>query len=145
MTARINLTVLAAPLFAAALIAAACGGSAATPDSTPGSPAPPATGLDKQVPLKGIPQPAKLNLPPDSPATILGDSPNVKATAEVVALLKAAGMGPEVVQALVLPVSGTDKSLLVLRFDEATSAALPDESEGLIEALINSPAAKAAN
>jgi len=147
------------PVFFAAVVAlgalliAACGGSSGSPPPattpTAGSPEakPPATALDAKA-LEALAAEAVKAPLPSVGGDLLAISPNEEAGKQAAEALRAAGFDLTGATVLVLPIAGTNQSLLVMEFDATASASssdAPDDPLPGLKALVDAPAIKAAN
>jgi hypothetical protein len=88
--------------------------------------------------------PVAVQLPPGTPVYLTGES-NREAEDELRAVLAGAGIPSSVYGLLVLPVTGTNQSILCISTDETSSNAVPQDSTPMLKALVSAPAIKDAN
>jgi hypothetical protein len=85
---------------------------------------------------------------PDSPDALLGSTPDYRAAAALTRTLEGAGMPPGAFAVYVLPISGTDSSLLVLEVDDQNPDVDGISEEvltGMFSALVEAPETSNAN
>jgi hypothetical protein len=140
---------LLAVLVVCLLATVACGGRSQSASdgggatsATTAAPKPPAAAQD--IKLFGTPSTSSAPAGADAIGPLDG-APDLDAADEIAAGLKAAGLDLTGVHLYVLPITGFDGSLLILRVDQpATSSDGKADPEPILKYLVDSPAMKAA-